>query len=785
MKYKLLVAIALLLTASHLWLLLNNGITAQFNNESILLVFSNLFVLLVLFIYPKKPKDTSWHRSDHKEHQAHFYTPDELEWYNTILINHFPDFLCLKDDEGRWLAASDFYLSLFNLQEIEYLGKTDAELFHYASINADILKVSFLQDKSAWHLKNMIKETKTVLLNRKKNFLEITRTPVFNKRQREQNIILTGYFIDADNRKKVQAELLPRAFEACHLNLLLLDKNFNISDINTELSLSTAYSYNELIGKPLSFLIKGKLGNLQADFFAEYPRKLWSGELVCSPKNGQEFPVKLEIAALTREDNSIVYFASLFNITQQKQAENRIIKLSYYDELTGLLNRATFYEKVRKFIHSSKAANTRAAVFIIDLDRFKVINESLGYDIGNQVLQMIARRIQEFIGANDIAARLSGDEFAVLMLSEQSYEQTVYNVSLMAGKLNQKLSEVVRINQHDAIVGSSIGISIYPEDCRSIENALKAETLLKNASIARNNVKKQAKNSYQFFNKDLSSISENKLLMELNLRKAITRNELKLYYQPQYMAGSRKLCGAEVLVRWYQNNNKMIPPDQFIALAEDTGLIIEIGHWILKTACQQLQRWIDQGYPLTQVSVNISAPQFNDTNFLNSIKQALDESGLEPRNLELEITESLLIGDARFIDLQLNQLKKMGVKLALDDFGTGYSSLSYLKDFPIDMLKMDKSFVRNMTLDSKDARLACAIIEIGHSLKQLVIAEGVETQEQFDFLRKRGCDIIQGYFFSKPLDTQEMTAFLKSGHDKWEPVKKNPFLNGSHDSISH
>jgi EAL domain-containing protein (putative c-di-GMP-specific phosphodiesterase class I) len=300
--------------------------------------------------------------------------------------------------------------------------------------------------------------------------------------------------------------------------------------------------------------------------------------------------------------------------------------------------------------------------------------------------------------------------------------------------------------------------------------------LLKNADIARNNAKTQGKNNYQFYNKDYSSLSQDKLVMELNLRKAISKNELKLYYQPQYEAHSRKLCGAEVLIRWFQNNEKMIPPDQFITLAEDTGLIIEIGYWILLTACHQLRKWLDAGYPLQQVSVNVSAQQFTDPNFLPLVQKALTESRLPAEHLELEITESMLIGDARFIDLQLQQVQRMGIKLALDDFGTGYSSLSYLKNFPIDVLKMDQSFVKGMTIDSKNARIACAIIEIGHSLKQKVIAEGVETKEQFDFLRKHGCDIIQGYYFSKPLAAVEMTEFLKADYDKfWIPVKKNPF----------
>ena len=779
MKKILLITITLLLISINSWYLMNHNVFEHYENS--VLILNIIFILILMIIHIKKSQlHNTTPEQDYNSNNQQFIINDSSINSN-VLIQHFPDFLCIKNEEGRWLAASDFYLDLFGLKDIDYIGKTDAELFHYALYNTELLKVSFFQDKSAWHLKKAIQETKPVVINKQKKNLEITRIPVFNEKQQEQNIILTGCVVNSEKRKKHQLELLPKAFENCHLNLMFLDKNFDITDVNTEFCLSTGYTDGELIGRPLSFIIKGKFTHLQASFFNENPRKLWSGELVCLTKTGRDFPIKLEVAALTKDDKndeSIVYFASMMDITQQKQAEKRIIKLSYYDDLTGLFNRSIFYEKLKKFITSSKGENLHLAVFIINLDRFKTINDSLGHDAGNEALKVVAQRIQELIGANDIAARLSGDEFAILMFSNQSYEQTVYAASIIAGKINQKLSEIIRINHNDAIVGSSIGISIYPEDCRNTETTLKAEILLKNADIARQNAKNKAKNSYQFYNRDHNAVSQDKLLMELNLRKAIKKDELKLCYQPQYFATNKKLCGAEVLVRWYHNNSKMIPPDEFITLAEDTGLIIEIGYWILKTACQQLKTWIDAGFPLHQISVNVSAQQFHDTNFLNSIKKALNESGLAPENLELEITESMLIGDARFIDLQLSQLKKMGVKLAIDDFGTGYSSLSYLKDFPIDMLKMDKSFVTGMTIDSKNARLASAIIEIGHSLKQLVIAEGVENQEQFDFLRKRGCDIIQGYYFSKPLDVEEMTEFLKKDFNQWEvSTKKNPFIS--------
>ena len=776
MKSKLLILIPLLIATTNLLYLLSNEFYMKIHYENALLIINSGFMIILLIIYYNQTRNKVFKQDNHGSHLPANVSTDPFQINAQILIQYFPDFLCIKDNEGRWLGASDIYLKIFNLQDIDYIGKTDSELFHYSNMNSDILKVSFIQDKSAWYARQAIKETRSVIFNKQRKILEITRIPIFDDKQNELKLIVTGNFVSTDDRRKNQLELLPKAFETCHLSFIFLDKNFTITEANSACALLTEYSSSELKGKDLSFIIKGKLNHLQTDFFTNSPRRLWSDELKCLTKSGRDFPVKVEISAILRDDSSVVYFASLLDITQQKQTEKRIIKLSYYDELTGLINRFMFYDRLRKFISSVKVGNIHGTVLVVDLDRFKIINESLGHDAGNELLKVVASRLQNLIGPNDIAARLSGDEFAILMPSEQTYEQAVYAASIVAGKIGQHLSEVMYVNNHEAFIGSSIGISIFPEDCRTTETSLKAEVLLRNADIARNNAKTQGKNNYQFYNKDQNSLSKDKLIMELNLRKAIAKDELKLYYQPQYEAHSRKLCGAEVLIRWFQNNEKMIPPDQFISLAEDTGLIIDIGYWILHAACHQLKKWLDAGYPLQQVSVNVSAQQFSDPNFLSLVQKALSESGLPVEHLELEITESMLIGDARFIDLQLQQLQRMGIKLALDDFGTGYSSLSYLKNFPIDVLKMDQSFVKGMTIDSKNSRIACAIIEIGHSLKQKVIAEGVETKEQFDFLRKHGCDIIQGYYFSKPLAAVEMTEFLKADYDKfWIPVKKNPF----------
>ncbi|MGR8952495.1 MAG: putative bifunctional diguanylate cyclase/phosphodiesterase, partial [Gammaproteobacteria bacterium] len=301
--------------------------------------------------------------------------------------------------------------------------------------------------------------------------------------------------------------------------------------------------------------------------------------------------------------------------------------------------------------------------------------------------------------------------------------------------------------------------SIFPEDGTT------SEVLLKNADIAMNEAKNIGRNNYQFYRRDFSVAVRDRLTMELDLRKAIARNELQLYFQPQYLAKDRLLCGAEVLIRWFQvvdGETRMVPPNLFIPVAEDSGLIVEIGKWILRSSCEQMKRWLEEAIPLPQISVNISARQFNDPDFLRLVEEALSDSGLPPEHLELEITESMLIGDIRRIELQLKRLKKMGIKLALDDFGTGYSSLSYLKNFPVDVLKIDQSFIREMTHDSRDANIARAIIEMGHSLGQKIVAEGVETEEQLRYLVRRECDIIQGYFFSPPLPGPKMSDLLHS-----------------------
>jgi diguanylate cyclase (GGDEF)-like protein/PAS domain S-box-containing protein len=691
------------------------------------------------------------------------------------IIENFPEFLCLKDKNGRWLRASRSYLHSFNLQDVEYIGKTDDDLMHVPQCNVRALRLSLIQDKSAWHLRRKVKETRVITRQDKDNkILEMTRTPIFDAMQERLHLIVTGHFVDQTEKTKL--EQIEQAFHVCNLCFLFLDTQFKISRVNPAFTQLTGYVFDEIANQPLSVIIDDQIDLIRTDFFNKEQEVLWTGELHCRHKFGQTFPVKLDIVAITQEGQEVSYFATLADITEQRQSEQRVIQIAHYDDLTGLVNRVVFFDQLNQFLKSAKHQPYFAVIFFIDLDRFKTVNDSLGHDAGNSLLKETASRLKLIMHSDDVVARLSGDEFAMLRLNQTAHEQAIYSASMIAGEIIHKLSEVFYVQNREVFIGASVGISIYPED------GLTAEVLLKHADIAMYEAKKQGRNNYQFYKKDYTAATQDRLLMELNLRKALDKNELQLYYQPQYYAATRKIFGAEVLIRWLHGplgQTKMIPPDKFISIAEETGLIVEIGEWIMQTACQQMKTWLLANYPLQQVSVNVSARQFTDNNFLKSVEEALAMAQLDAKHLELEITESMLVGDIKQIELQLHRLKKMGIKIALDDFGTGYSSLSYLKNFPIDVLKIDQSFIREMTVDSKDARLTSAIIEMGHSLGQKIIAEGVETEQQLEYLTYRGCDIIQGYFFSKPLPTHTMTALLIKESQFQTSTSKNKILSDS------
>jgi diguanylate cyclase (GGDEF)-like protein len=416
-----------------------------------------------------------------------------------------------------------------------------------------------------------------------------------------------------------------------------------------------------------------------------------------------------------------------------------------------LPNRSTFNQRLHHALVQAQRHTKPLAVLFIDLDRFKIINDTLGHDAGDRVLRQVARRFGECLRESDTVARLGGDEFVVLI---EELPDPVH-VTAIAQKILAAVAAPFVLEAQEFQITASIGISTYPDDSVDMQN------LLKNADIAMYRAKEQGKNNYQFYSAQMNVHSVERLTLESALRRAVERHEFELHYQAKIDMESGRITGMEALVRWNPPDKPSVQPAQFITLAEETGLIVPIGDWVLKTACAHNKSWQDRGLPPLRMAVNLSARQFAHEKLLHDVARVLKETGLDPATLEFEITESMVMHNPEHAVKLLNELKAMGIHLSIDDFGTGYSSLSYLKRFPIDSVKIDGSFIRDIPGDPDDAAITQAIIAMAHGLRLTVIAEGVETPEQVRFLRDHGCDEIQGYYFSKPLPENEFVRLLQ------------------------
>lgn len=444
---------------------------------------------------------------------------------------------------------------------------------------------------------------------------------------------------------------------------------------------------------------------------------------------------------------------SIRDITERKQAEEQIHFMAYHDDLTNLANRKLFLEKMGQAIRDAKRTGTVLAVMFLDLDRFKLINDIFGHGAGDQLLITVADRLSCTVSSEATIARLGGDEFTLLL---PGIEGTAH-AERIAQSILDVISQPFEIAGRELTISASIGISLYPEGGRDVD------TLMKNADTAMYRAKETGRNNYRFYTTAMDAQAFERLALEQDLRKAIDRNELFLHYQPQVNIQSGQIVGVEALLRWHHPTHGMLPPAKFIPLAEDTQLIIPIGEWVLRTACKQNKAWQRAGYPPMRVAVNLSASQFQQKNLVQLVAQILEEAQLEPKYLELEITETIAMQNVGQVIETLQELAKLGVEISIDDFGTGYSSLNYLKHFPIHRLKIDQSFVHDITYDPLGAAIATSIIAMAHSLDLNVIAEGVETKEQLQFLQEKRCDEMQGYYFSRPLSAEDLEGLLREG----------------------
>jgi diguanylate cyclase (GGDEF)-like protein/PAS domain S-box-containing protein len=540
-------------------------------------------------------------------------------------------------------------------------------------------------------------------------------------------------------------------FEQSSASIYSLDLEGKITSINSACEELSGYSSAELLGNSVFDLLDRKSKELSLSYFSRV--------IDAGPQNFEipfttKHKIKLELDITfipIKVDNMVIgTYGIVKDITENKKSRQRIHHMAFHDSLTDLPNRRLFQNTLEELVSDLENTSLKAAVMYIDLDRFKGVNDTLGHEMGDQLLVAVSKRLKNCLRNTDLIARQGGDEFTVLLPSLISKS----DAAKVAEKIINALNEPFLVNEQELAVNGSIGIAIFPEDGKD------SVTLMKNADAAMYRVKEEGKNGYLLYTPEINEIAAKKFMLEKNLKHALKQNELLLYYQPQIDVGSNKIVGAEALVRWKHPELGLISPCEFIPLAEETGLILPMSEWILKTACSQMKLWLKKGYVLPKIGVNISPKQFQLNNFIEIISGILKDTGLKGEYLDFEITESIAMQNENDVISKILELRRMGSTVSIDDFGTGYSSLSYLMKFPITTLKIAQQFVSEIQSDSDERAIVSAIIAMAKNLNLNIIAEGVETEAHVKFLSNQKCHIMQGYFFNRPMPAEEFEKLL-------------------------
>jgi len=540
-------------------------------------------------------------------------------------------------------------------------------------------------------------------------------------------------------------------------SIVITNKDGAIEYVNQKFCRMTGYLHHEVIDQSINFLSSNS--NQENDetcllLDTTCLQENWEGDVLCIKKDRSEFWNAITVSAVYDKHKNITnYVLSAVDITDLKEANRKMQHLALFDSLTGLANRRLFIDRLHQSILNARRHNTITALFFLDLDQFKRINDTLGHHAGDQLLLIIAERLTTCVRNQDTVARLGGDEFTIL-LNDVTDTDKIANI---AKNILAILKEPIRLGKHEVIVSTSIGITLAPTDSYC------SETLMKNADLALYMAKDNGRDGYYFFTEDLN-IRANKLLeTENELRDAIRNEEFHLHYQPQINLKTGEITSVEALIRWAHPVKGDIPPSEFISIAEETGLIVQIGEWVLRNACLEIHKLKEITGKELRVAVNLSPRQFDDPNLIAIVSNALENSGLSPKNLEIEVTEGMLMNDINVVIDQLTNIKSTGSTITIDDFGSGYSSFSYLKSLPVDILKIDQSFVYDIPDDLNAMEIASAVIAVAHKLNLKVVAEGVENIDQRDFLVINKCDFAQGYFFSKPISAIQLQDFFING----------------------
>lgn len=656
---------------------------------------------------------------------------------------------------GEIIYLNDVITHITGFSAVELIGRNWLEMLLpvHESVDISTLRRSFLESGELNDFRTSIRSCDGC-----RKFFSWNSVNVHDAGGLIERVIYFGINITNQVFAEQELSIAAIAFESQE-GMIVTDANGVILRVNSAFTTITGYTAEEAIGKNPRML---KSGHQSADFYAAMWTDInnngaWSGEIWNQRKNGECYPERLTITAVKGANGIITnYVGTLADITMSMSAAEKIKHLAFYDPLTDLPNRLLLRDRLKPALASSKRSGRLGALLFIDMDDFKTLNDSLGHDMGDLLLQQVARRLELCVREGDTVARLGGDEFVLMLedLSEQTLEAAT-QTEIIGHKILADLNRPYQLAMHYYHCTPSIGAILFNELEQSVDE------LLKQADIAMYQAKASGRNTLRFFDPQMQISIDTRVALEADLRLALAENQFELYFQPQ-VNYNRQIIGAEVLIRWKHPQRGLISPADFIPLAEGTGLILPIGQWVLEMACARIKMWeCSEHTQHLLLAVNVSARQFHQTDFIEQVNLILRHSAINPNRLKLELTESLVLDNIDDTILKMNVLRESGISFSMDDFGTGYSSLSSLKKLPLDQLKIDQSFVRDISIDPEDAVIVQTIIDMAKNLGMGVIAEGVETEAQRDFLEKQGCPLFQGYLFSKPMPIKQFEQLLE------------------------
>lgn len=668
------------------------------------------------------------------------------------LMDALPDAVVIADEDGEIIESNSHVQRLFGYDPAETIGlrvsgllapPRDAELEEYWRELAGDGAIPFRARESL----GLRKDGGVFPME-----MSVSLLPGPARRQ----YVLTIHDITARRQALARLEVAEKVLESTMEGVMVTDRRGVILWVNQGFSRISGYTREEVLGKNAALM---KSGLQPPEFYTRMWASIrasgeWEGEIWNRRKDGAAYPEWLTIKALRDSSGQNARYVGVFSdISNHKRAEEAIRTLTYYDAVTRLPNRHLFMDRLTQAIERSERTNRRVVLVMVGLDRFKQINETLGHQNGDKVLCTVAERLARSLRGHDTVARLRGDIFGCL-LTELQHDHDAHPV---ISRLLDCFNSSIELGEHELFVNAAIGVSVCPAD------GTDPETLVLKAETAMNRSKEDEAGAFQFYTPRMHADSAERLRLETELRKALTRGELSVHYQPKIATGTGELVGAEALLRWQHRDMGFISPAQFIPIAEETGLITAIGGWVLDHVCGQMDDWNRSGLPLAQIAINISARQFRQPDLVERVESALATHRVAPGLIELELTESAVMRDPEATVDTLMRLHEKGVRLAVDDFGTGYSSLSYLKKFPLDKLKIDRSFVQDIGTNPASTEIVAAIVAMGHSLNLAIVAEGVETEEQLAVLTEMGCDEIQGFYYSRPVPADTFASLLRLG----------------------